>query len=168
MDAFPLKPLTKAGIPGALEMAQRYRLLGEPGVAVSICHDVLLADPGQCECQVLLLLALTDLFERDRGDRYEEALKLAQSLGDPYERAYYTGIVYERRAKALHRRRAPGAGEVAYEWFRRAMASFEEAERLRPAGDDNAILRWNSCARHLSEHADLRPDTDAVPPISGD
>jgi hypothetical protein len=27
------------------------------------------------------------------------------------------------------------------------MQQYEEAERLRPSGDDSALLRWNTCAR---------------------
>ena len=38
---FELKPLSREGIPAALEKAMRYRLLNEPGEAESICHDVL-------------------------------------------------------------------------------------------------------------------------------
>ena len=34
-----LKQLHKEAIPSALEKAERYRLLNEPGEAESICHD---------------------------------------------------------------------------------------------------------------------------------
>ena len=33
--------------------------------------------------------------------------------------------------------------------FDRALARYAEAERLRPHGNDDAILRWNSCVRAL-------------------
>ena len=170
MDSFHIKPLSPAGIPGALDKARQYRLLGEPGTAESICRDILLMDAGHKEGRILLLLVLTDLFTRGIAGRYEEAYRVAQSLGDLYERAYYTGIVYERRAKAHHGSNAPQSGLIAYDWLRRAMVAFEEAERLRPPGDDQAILRWNGCVRLLRAHSDLRPpvkDT-GVPPLQGD
>lgn len=161
MDPFELKPLTRAGIAGAIDKAKQYRLLNEPGVAESICRDVLQIDPAHAEARIVLLLSLTDMFGRGLGGRCEEALAIAKSLTDPYERAYFAGIVHERRAKAHHHSGAPGCGALAYEWFRRAMALFEQAEKLRPPGDDNPILRWNSCVRRLRAHSDLRPEPEA-------
>ena len=43
---FPLKPLSAAAIPRALEKAERYRLLNQPWAAESICLDILEADPA--------------------------------------------------------------------------------------------------------------------------
>jgi len=40
-----LKRLHKDAIPAALEKAERYRLLNEPGEAESICLDILAVDP---------------------------------------------------------------------------------------------------------------------------
>ena len=37
----------------------------------------------------------------------------------------------------------------AYNMFREAMRLYEEAERLRPAGNDEALLRWNTFARTI-------------------
>ena len=31
------------------------------------------------------------------------------------------------------------------------MAAYEQAEALRPTGNDDAILRWNACARLLRD-----------------
>ena len=42
---------------------------------------------------------------------------------------------------------APGAGNVAYAQLRQAMEFYETAEKLGPPGNDDAILRWNTCAR---------------------
>ncbi|MEO6594959.1 MAG: hypothetical protein ABIP94_09435 [Planctomycetota bacterium] len=170
MDSFQLKPLTPAGIAGAIDKAKQYRLLNEPGTAESICRDILDIDGKHEEGTILLLLTLTDLFTRGFAGRFDEALQLAQSLGDPYHRAYYTGIVYERRAKAHLRSHAPQSGIIAYDWLRRAMVQFEVAERLRPEGDDQAILRWNGCVRRLRAHAELRPASEepGVPPLQGD
>jgi hypothetical protein len=36
--------------------------------------------------------------------------------------------------------------------FAEAMRCFAEAEVIRPAGNDDAILRWNRCARLLHSH----------------
>ena len=160
MEHFELKQLTKFGIQAAIDKARQYRLLNGPGVAESICRDVLVLDADDAEARVVLLLSLTDMFARGIAERFDEALAIARVLPDPYERAYYAGIVFERRAKAHHRTASPAAGQVAYEWVLRAMASFAEAEQLRPVGDDSAILRWNSCVRRLRAHADLRPDVD--------
>jgi hypothetical protein len=145
VDDFQLKALTSAGVPAAIDMAKQYRLLGEPGVAESICRDVLLVDGSNDEARVILLLALTDQFARGIGTAFDDALALARACPDAYEAAYYTGIVYERRGKAHHRSGKPGSGEVAYVWLQKALTMFAEAERLRPTGNDNTILRWNSC-----------------------
>jgi len=71
---------------------------------------------------------------------------LAQ-LRDDYERAYYAGIVTERQAKALLKHNSPGAGFDAYEFLREAMDWYEKAESARQPGNDDALLRWNACAR---------------------
>ena len=42
---------------------------------------------------------------------------------------------------------------MAAEWFREAMAWYEKAEAMRPPGNDEAILRWNTCVRMLERHA---------------
>jgi hypothetical protein len=36
--------------------------------------------------------------------------------------------------------------------FRQAMDCFEKAEAIRPAGNDDAILRWNGCARIIQRN----------------
>jgi hypothetical protein len=37
------------------------------------------------------------------------------------------------------------------ESFREAMRYFDEAEKIRPPQNDDAILRWNRCARLLEK-----------------
>ncbi len=91
---------------------------------------------------------MSDRFGKDYavGDaRIQDFLKRIE--GD-YERTYYTGIVYERRAKAVLGKR----WREAYELFRQAMDCFEKAEAMRPAGNDDAILRWNGCARIITRN----------------
>ncbi len=144
---FELKPLSSEGIPAALEKAMRYRLLNEPGEAESICQDVLRIDPENQEALVILLLAMTDRFGKGYGIGISQAQEVLPRLRDAYERAYYAGIISERRAKALLQHGAPGSSFEAYEFLREAMASYEKAEAIRPAGNDDALLRWNTCAR---------------------
>src|SRR4026209_1419720 len=105
MDRFRLKPMSAGAIPSALAKAERYRLLNEPGEAESICLDVLEVDPHNEEALVMLLLTLTDQFPTDSSTHMvSRANELAASLGDEYDRAYYSGIVRERRAKAVLQR----------------------------------------------------------------
>jgi hypothetical protein len=151
-----LKPITHEGIPAALDKAQRYRLLNDSAAAESICEDILLADPGNDEARVLLVLALTDQFLDGGADRLARARDSVERFEDPYARAYYHGIIAERWAKAVLRRGTPGAAELAYEWIERAMQFYQKAERIRPAGEDDAILRWNACVRLLNADPRLK------------
>ncbi|MFN2566151.1 MAG: hypothetical protein ABR499_14235 [Gemmatimonadaceae bacterium] len=153
----PLKPISKSAIPAALEKAQRYRLLNEPDGAESICLDVLAVDTEHEEALVTLLLAITDQFDEDTAANVRRARDVLPRLRDSYKRAYYAGVVDERHAKALLRRGMLRAGEAAYALLRDAMRWYEEAEKTRPAGEDEAILRWNTCARLLSANQQLRP-----------
>jgi hypothetical protein len=153
---FELKPLSIGAIPKALDRADRYRLLNESAEAQSICMDILAADPENQRALVTLILALSDQFGQERfsvGDnRCEE---FVARLRDEYERTYYAGVVCERRAKAAFSRHMGGA--MAYEWFREAMAWYEKAEKIRPPGNDDAVLRWNTCARIFQNNRDLQP-----------
>src|SRR6202171_5157759 len=94
-----LKALHKEAIPAALEKAERYRLLNEPGEAESICLDILKADPENQEAIITLLLALTDRFEKGYGVGDTQAKELLGRITSDYDRAYYAGIVAEHRAK---------------------------------------------------------------------
>ena len=38
-----------------------------------------------------------------------------------------------------------------YEWLHEAMEWYEKAEKIRPEGNDDALLRWNACARTIME-----------------
>jgi hypothetical protein len=151
-----LKPLSREGIPAALQKAMRYRLLNEPWEAESICRDVLAVEDGNQEALITLLLALTDQFGAESRE-VEQARTLIPRLEGAYRRAYYSGIICERRAKRLLELRAPGTDSVIYDGLRQAMAYYEEAERVRPPGEDDPLLRWNSCARILMKHPNFRP-----------
>jgi hypothetical protein len=156
---FELKPLSQQGIPAALERAMRYRLLNEPSEAESICQDVLRIDPENQQALVTLLLAITDRFGRNYSVGITEATEVLPRLHDPYERDYYAGIICERRAKACLRHGGPGSGFDAYEFLREAMECYEKAEAIRPAGNDEALLRWNACARIIMGN-NLTPRTE--------
>ena len=153
---FELKTLSPDAVPRALEKAVRYRLLNEPGEAASICLDVLAADDDNQEALATLLLALTDQFDDGMAAR-AEAWDCVERMRDEYAHEYYGGIVWERRARARLRRGVPDAGPRAYEWLREAMACFERAEAVRPAGNDDALLRWNACARLIMRDHRLVP-----------
>lgn len=152
-----LKPISRDGVTAALHKAERYRLINDPSSAESICLDILAVEPAHQQALVVLLLALTDQFTDEVGERARQARDLLPGLQDEYKRTYYAGIIAERRAQALLRRGAPGSSEMAYDAFHEAMQAFERAESLRPPGNDEAILRWNTCARLLDRHAHLKP-----------
>ena len=147
-----LKPLSKEAIPAALEKAVRYRLLNEPGEAESICLDVLKADPENQEAIITLLLAVTDRFTKGYGVSDTQAKELLAQIKGEYDRAYYTGIVAERRAKTKLAQSTPDFRFQAYDLLREAMTWFEKAEAKRPPGHDDALLRWNTCARLIAQN----------------
>ena len=153
---FELKPITPDAIPRALDKAERYRLLNEPSDAESICLDILRIDPENQKALVAMLLAVTDQFEGFTADA-SRAQGVLHRLRDEYQRVYYAGIISERKAKAHLKKGGPGSGYAAYDGFREAMSFYEKAEALRPPGNDDAILRWNACARILMDHPSLGP-----------
>lgn len=154
---FELKPISPDGVAAALQKADRYRLIGDPSSAESICLDVLRVDPGHQQALVSLALAITDQFADGPTEGVRRARELLPRLTDPYKRAYYAGIICERCGKAELHRAVPGAEWMAYDWFREAMEWYEKAEALRPPGNDEAILRWNTCARLLDKSPQLKP-----------
>jgi hypothetical protein len=157
-EMFELKPLSRDAITSALAKAERYRLLNEAEEAESICHDVLAVEPHHQQALMTLILSITDQF-RDHGvsGNLARAQDLVPQLTDEYNRHYYAGIICERRAKAYLSQNGLQAGAAVYDWFREAMRLFELAEAIRPAGNDDAVLRWNACVRALKRHPHLQP-----------
>jgi len=147
-----LKSLSKEAIPAALEKAERYRLLNEPGEAESICLDILKVDPENQQAIITLLLALTDRFEKGYAVSDTQTKELLSRMKSEYDRAYYSGIVAERRAKTKLRQHTPGCRFQAYDLLREAMHWFETAEPLSPPGHDDTVLRWNTCARIIDRN----------------
>ncbi|HEY7482140.1 MAG TPA: hypothetical protein VH680_16625 [Gemmatimonadales bacterium] len=154
---FELKPISRASVDAALQKAERYRVINDPSSAESICLDVLTVVPENQQALVTLLLAITDQFAEGPAEGVRRAREVLPRLADDYKRAYYAGIICERCAKAQLRPGSPGSGERAYHWLREAMSWYEQAEARRPPGNDESILRWNTCARLLDRNDQLRP-----------
>ena len=160
MDA-PLKSISRAGIGEAIAKAELYRYLNEPEEAESICRDILSVDSGHQLARRLLGLSVTDQFTGKAGDRYAEVEEIFQGLKDDYERSYYTGLLHERRAKTqLH---SGCAAHILLPLVEQAMRCFAEAEKVRPPGNDDSLLRWNSCVRLLQSHPEFSAERDAFP-----
>jgi hypothetical protein len=144
-----LKSISREAIPRAVQKAERYRLLNQSWATESICLDILEVDPANQPVLVMLLLALTDQFGPQPGELARRARDVLERLTDPYQSAYYAGIINERLAHAQLASGAMHAEAMAHETLRWAMDSFEKAEKLREPGNDDSILRWNTCARTL-------------------
>jgi hypothetical protein len=157
-----LKKIHHEAMPKALELGERYRLLNEPEQAESIARDVLEIEPDNQQATLMLVLAISDQFLTHRGNALPEAEKCLAHLKDPYQRAYFKGVTYDRWARAKRKEGLPL--HAVDDWIERAMAAFEEAEALRPPGNDDAILRWNTCARMLHRPTKNREDE----PLFGD
>ena len=156
-----LKRISPAALPAALAKAERYRLLNEPEQAESICRDVLAIEPQQQTALVTLLLSLTDQFRAHSTAFVRQAEELLAQLSDEYQRIYYAGIIRERWARALLEGGDPG--RQAFAWFDDAMKQFEKAEALAAAGNDDAILRWNACARTIKrDRLHAGPEVEAL------
>jgi tetratricopeptide (TPR) repeat protein len=168
-----LKTISKGGIAEALAKAKHYRYLNQAEEAESICRDILAVDPENQLALRLLGLAITDQFSGVVDDRHQEAQSCFEKLASAYERSYYLGILHERRAKAHMR-----AGHLAHTLiasFEKAMQCFEEAEKVRPHGNDDALLRWNRCVRLLDSIPELARELEShsleisdTPPIFRD
>lgn len=157
---FELKTLPKASIASALQKAERYRLLNEPYEAQSICLDILKIAPDNQEAIIALLLAYTDAFKDEIFPAFNKALDLLQHIGDAGCRIYYRGIINERRAKAHLAKGGPNGAQIAYDWYAKAMADYEQAMKDGASCADDAALRWNTCARLLNESPHVKPSDD--------
>ena len=157
---FELKSISIESIPEALAKVERYRLLNEPVLAESICLDILAIVPDHQQALISLLLARTDQFQSSIQAKAAQEV-LAQIKGE-YEQAYYAGLIWERMGNARLRHGA-GAGASAYHALREAMSHYEEAIKFAPRGNDDAILRWNTCARTIMGNAEIRPEPEGDP-----
>ena len=158
---FELKSISVQGIPEALAKVERYRLLNEPFLAESICLDVLAIVPDHQQALISLLLARTDQFNSNVQAKGAQEV-LAQIHGS-YEQAYYAGVISERLGNARIRHRDLGARTAAYHALRDAMSHYERAMNFAPPGNDDAILRWNTCARMIMQNPGIQPLSENVP-----
>src|SRR5437588_5099314 len=156
---FELKPLSQAAIPRAIAKAERYRLLGEPQEADSICRDILRADPDNQEVMVMLVLSITDQFARGSEQHMFDAQRVLEKLRGDYERAYYSGIVCERWVKAQLKGGAHLGSSSG--WFLEALDWYQKAQALSPPGNEDAVLRWNACVRFLERNPGVLPTEDS-------
>ncbi len=155
-----LKAISPAGVASAISKAELYRLLNEPEETESICQDILAVEPENQAALRLLGLAITDQFTGATCDRYAEAERVFRQLTDPAEQLYCMGLLHERRAKAqLRSGRSPHTLLVLLE---EAMRCYEEVEKLRPQGSDDALLRWNRCVRLIQARNDWFAQYEAV------
>ena len=122
---FELKTLSPEAVPRALEKAERYRLLNEPGEAESICLDALDVEPDNQEALVTLLLALTDQFDTDAASASPTP---AQSIERMQRRL---------RARLLHRHRLRAARQGAAPHSTPGIRS----ARLRVAARSDELVR---------------------------
>jgi len=159
---FKLKPISKEAIPRAVQKAERYRLINQSWASESICRDILEIDPGNQQVVVMLVLALTDQLAEGHATVMKAVRETLPRITDSYQRAYYTGIAAERSGQAHLHRGAMGSGSMAYDSLREAMTWYEKAEAIRPEGNDDAILRWNTCARIIASNAQVAPHTETA------
>ncbi|MBX3374920.1 MAG: hypothetical protein KF817_13900 [Phycisphaeraceae bacterium] len=156
----PLRRIRPEAIPRALTKAERYRLLNEPRTAESICRDILAVAPDNQEATATLLLAITDQF-RHGWTSLADAERVLRALRDTYARHYYLGVALERWAKALLD--DPAQRRAAAGFFSAAMRSYDRAHALATAGNDDAVLRWNTCVRIMERnHLEFAPGEAAM------
>src|SRR6516165_7437328 len=132
---FRLKSISTDAVPKALEKAERYRLLNEPSLAESICLDILAISPSHQQALISLLLARTDQF--GYGATMKSAEEVLMRIEGAYERAYYTGLVWERQGHAYIRQRGHFSHANSYHALRQAMECYEQAAEFRPQGNDD-------------------------------
>jgi len=161
-EHFKLKPISREAIPRAIQKAERYRLINQSWAAESICRDILEIDPDNQQVMVMLVLALTDQLASGHATVMKTVRETLPRISDPYQRAYYTGIASERSGQAQFVRGGMGSGSLAYDALKDAMSWYEKAEAIRPPGNDDAILRWNTCARLISSNSQLTPHVETA------
>ena len=150
---FELKSISEQSIPEALAKVERYRLLNEPSLAESICLDILAIVPNHQQALISLLLARTDQFDSDVHVKPHKRSwrELRATTSGPTTRAS-SGSVWEMRAFVMVKLE-PAHPHHA---LREAMNHYEKAMNFAIPGNDDAILRWNTCARVIMQKPDLR------------
>jgi len=155
---FELKSISVQSIPEALAKVERYRLLNEPALAESICLDILAIVPDHQQALISLLLARTDQFQLNVPPK--AAQEILAKIEGAYEQDYYAGLIWERVGHSRIREGGIGGGASAYHALQEAMDHYERAIDLASPGNDDAILRWNTCARVIMQSPEVRPLPD--------
>ena len=143
----------------ALEKAKQYRSLLEPEIAESICLDILHIEPDNQQALVVYILALSDqLNHRGKQSQIKAIQTAITKLESEYQQQYYAGLLHERRARFLISQ--PMSHSFAYEYLIEAMQYYQQAQKMSPEHNDEAILRWNSCVRTIQKEK-LKPRRDS-------
>lgn len=153
-----LRSIGAESVERAVGKAERYRLLNEPREAESICEDVLAVDPGNAEARRILLLAVTDQFDGHNRDLLDRSHSIVETLETPFDRKYHAGVIAERWGKSMLD--AGMSKSKALDYLNEALTAFDEAMRISPSGNDDAILRWNTCVRVIRRYGLDMPDYD--------
>ncbi len=148
-----IKPIHSSAISAAHEKAEKYRLLNDPSASESICLDILSIDPENQKVLVTLLLSRTDQFRQSSHSGIENAREVIPRLKDEYQKHYYNGVICERWAIAALNKHLAGSGSIAFDWLMQAISWYEKAEKIHPSGNDESILRYNSCVRVITRNA---------------
>jgi len=127
---FDLKSISIGAVPKALEKAERYRLLNEPSLAESICLDILTIVPAHQRALISLLLARTDQF--GSGVTVQSAQEVLHRIEGEYERAYYAGIIWERKGHAHLRQGGLSSNSNTFHALREAMKHSSEPKHCAP------------------------------------
>lgn len=147
-----LKPLAARNLSAAVTLAKHYRDLNQPEEAESICRDILSVAVDNDDALRTLGLALTDRFPAAYMTLFDEACGIFGKLRSEYERAYYTGIAWERYAKA---QLEAGRVQNAIHAFEEAIRRFESSDSLGSSDDPASVLHYNRCVRALTTHPDI-------------
>src|SRR5262249_13440342 len=118
-------------------------------------------DPDHQGALTTLILSITDTFCSGGGSA-RDALNYVERLASEYQRAYYSGIIHERQARALLNRRRPEAS--AYFGFLNALDWFARAESRRPADNADARRGGTACVGATgAAHLDPPAETGELP-----
>ncbi len=145
-----LKQIHQDAIEQALEKAKQYRALQEPEIAESICLDMLQIDPVNQAVLVVYILSLLDQIPHpDKKIELKSIERIIDKLETRYQRYYYSGLLHERMARYMITQTM--SHSFAYDYFYQALRCYEEAEKISPPHNEEAILRWNSCIRTIKK-----------------
>jgi len=147
-----LKPLGTRNLATAVTLAKHYRDLNQPEEAESICRDILVVAPENDDALRTLGLAMTDRFPSAWMTLFDDACAAFAKLKSDYERVYYTGVAWERYAKA---QLEAGRAHNAIHAFEEAITRFEQADKLCSPDDPLPVLHYNRCVRALTQHPEI-------------